>query len=240
MGPDYILAFETTPASLQRLTIEYDPEVYTEGFYSMVELIRSRIKDLAVWSAPEEADGQLLDFLVDFPNLFHLNVAACYVFGHSAHYRRGDVYQSLRSITISLYSLEDIFHCDFLEGLEDLVDKDWLPNVRSLVFSSEFTKDPWVSFLREQTVPQERNKLLCIDRRLKPRSSSASGLRESGLWLVDGSNDDDVVCQVTERELARVMHGAPVYNRLGPEEIENHGCEGQSQLGGTLPSVYTE
>jgi hypothetical protein len=50
-----------------------------------------------------------------------------------------------------------------------------------------------------------------MGRCLKRRSRSASDLKESGIWLVDGGpSDDGSVCELTEENVSRIRSGAAV------------------------------
>ena len=54
--------------------------------------------------------------------------------------------------------------------------------------------------------------LLDISRYLKRRSSSASDLKQCGVWLVDGGDNDAIICEFTVETLAK----------FGSEELDSY------------------
>jgi hypothetical protein len=62
---------------------------------------------------------------------------------------------------------------------------------------------------RENELPILAKRLLDISRCLKRRGSSESGFKETGVWLVDGGDNDAIIYEFTEESLARIRSGTP-------------------------------
>jgi hypothetical protein len=196
----YLLILGQVPASLSTLVIDNGFEPFTSVLDLIFSILDQQIQTLKV-KYDEEWSDLLEDILDEFPNLLHLGLRPCFISDDAVADIDLGTDHPLRSITVYIDQLDDIFDPELLKGLQDLVDKDQLPNIRSLVLSSESSVDDWVSFLRGKPLPVEYLRLLEIGKRLKRRSSFDSGLKESGVWLVDGEDHDGAICEFTEENL---------------------------------------
>jgi hypothetical protein len=208
----YLLAFSKVPASLTRLIIRDGIYVHAESLDIMFGLIGPQILTLKV-EYSEGSAALVGDILSKFPNLLHLSIRPCFASGpNSFWYQDLGIDHPLRSITIKLSLFDrDEFDLRFLDDLEAVLDDGMLPNIRNLLLSSELGVNPWVSFFREKTLPENDIKLLDISTCLKRRGSSVNGLKDSGVWLVDGwQHNDTTICEFTKENLARIRSGVPM------------------------------
>jgi hypothetical protein len=232
----YIPAFEKPPASSTSLTVELGVETHKirhNKLYVVFGLIGSRITTLKL-DYPGYGRNQLASISIHLPNLLHLIIKWTFL----PDYEISDFSLSnidlkydhhLRSITIEFASPEEIFsHIsdpESLQSLRDLVDLDRLPDFRILrlsskpsyqawiprrLSSSDSSFHDWMSSARENILPGIDIQLLEIGRCLKRRGSSASGIMESGMWLVDGEDSDATPCECTAENLGKIMSGVPI------------------------------
>jgi hypothetical protein len=203
----HILAFEKLPTSLTSLIIDTSDRIRDEAIEVIFDLIGPQILTLKV--EPETPSDGFASYLTKFPNLLHLKALPEIIAYDAMDYIDLQVDHPLRSITIGLDLCDDIFDPDFLDSLEDLVNIDRLPNIRRLLLNIDCLRYYCASFLREDPLPEEHIKLLDISKRLRGRSSSASGKKESGVLLVDSDDDDATVIEFTEEYLVKILSEAP-------------------------------
>jgi hypothetical protein len=203
----YILAFEKLQASLMSLIIDTFDSVRDDTIEIIFNLIGPQILTLKV--ELETPSSGFASYLDKFPNLLHLKAPPEIISYNEMDFIDLQVDHPLRSITIRLNQFDGISDPDFLESLENLVNVDWLPNIRRILLNIDCLGYDWASFLREDPLPEEHIKLLDISRRLRGRSSFASGHTESGVLLVDSDDDDATVIEFTEDNLARILSEAP-------------------------------
>jgi hypothetical protein len=155
---------------------------------------------------------QLGNILIKFPNLLHLSIRLSLNSDNEAlnFFYWHDMDHPLRSITLKLNPLKVIYILNFLQGFKDTLVKGQLPNIRSLLLSSNSSVDDWKSFLQAHPLPVMDSYLFETGTRLKERSSSASGLEKSGVWLVGGRDDDSFSCEFTRENLRKIRLGLPV------------------------------
>jgi hypothetical protein len=209
----YLIAFNKAPASLKCLIVEDgDKEPDYAVLDTVFDLIGSRILTLKI-DYEAEPIGQLCDIFKKFPNLLYLEIRAIFIYDEALPHMDLEANHPLCRVTMLLDHLDDIFSPYFLYCLEDLLNRDWLPNIRSLRLSNEPSLYRWAFIFQELPLPIadiQPSSLLDIGRRLKQRSSSASSIKESGVWLVDGKDNDAVICEYTEEDISRMMSGARV------------------------------
>jgi hypothetical protein len=192
----YIIAFEKTPALLKNLIVNDSNGSCGTALEHVFDLVGPQIQTLRVQY--ENCYGELSRCLQKFPNLLHLYTHPELIDWIANDHLGPRSNHPLRSITIAIDELDDISNSGFLECLEELVNEDRLSNIRSLILSIDCLGDHWESFLRQVPLPVELIQLLDISKRLKRRSSSESGRKKSGVFLVDSKDDDAIVCEFTE------------------------------------------
>ena len=206
LRPGYMPAIEMAPASVTSLTLEEDIFAVIDEdidvMHLLVALLGSRILTFKLeFDELSEAyeDTGLAELLTEFPNLLQLIVPFCFIshVSYTTYIMGLQVDHPLRSITLNVESLDHIFLPDFLDALEHLLDDYRVSGFRSLILSSELSKNCWVSFLRGNPLPVIHIKLFEIGWRLKQRGSSTSDLKKIGVWLVDGEDEGDVACEFT-------------------------------------------
>jgi hypothetical protein len=209
----WILAFEKVPASLTSLIIKDGLNVDSEALDMVFDLIGPQILTLKVEyiEEPEKSAAQLASIFSKFPNLLHLSVRTCFIYDQAMGHTVFETDHPLRSITIRLDQLDDICDTDLIERLNNLLDYEWLPSVRRVLLSTNYSLDRWLSFLREVPTPLMDVDFLYISTRLKRRSSSACGPQGSGVWLVDSADGNSTICEFTGEMLPTVfMCGSPI------------------------------
>jgi hypothetical protein len=212
----YLIAFEKPPASLKSLIVEemvYPHKSPTDEVLDKVfGLIGSRILTLKM---DYEVDSvvEAWDIFEKFPNLLYLGIRTVFIYDDELSQMDLKIDHPLRSVTLLLDRPDDIYYPGFLDRVKDLLNIDWLPNIRNLRLSDQPSPYRWAHLLQEISLPiaeTEPSRLLDIGRCLKQRSSSGSGPRESGVWLVDGRDNDAIICEFTEEDIARFMSGKRV------------------------------
>jgi hypothetical protein len=208
----YLQAFENAPASLKSLVVAGSDQIFDVAPNTVFGLIGSRIVTLKVDYEEDDFTGQLFNIFAKFPNLLYLSVCATLLWDPTMRATDLEIDHPLRSFTILLDDLDDISDPYFIEGIEILFNKGWLPDIRTLLLSNRESMTHLAHHLRINSSPVTNTKilrLLEIGKRLKQRSSSASDQRESGVWIVDGKNNDAVIGELTEENIARNMGLAP-------------------------------
>jgi hypothetical protein len=200
LDPGFIRAFEKAPASLINLVVEDgERQAVISVLESVFKLIGSRIRTLKLeyYGRPT---GKLANYLIKFPNLTHLSVRPSFISEDAMDQIYHEIDHPLCSITVKLDNLYGVFG---ITGLHHLLDERRfrLPNIASLLLSSSSSLDDWVSFSRKESVPLTYMGLCNISSFLKSRSSSASGLKENGVWVVDSKKNDTTICEFTEENL---------------------------------------
>jgi len=197
----YICAFSKVPPSLTTLVLEDSPQIAGSVLEIVFEMIGSRVVTLKV-EYYQEVVGQLARIFRSCPNLLHLSVQSCFVSDLAMGYVDLEVDYPLRSFTIYLKHLHDILEDELLDDLSDLVHEDRLPDLRCLLLSNKLTGDGWVPFLQENADLELHQELLGISDCLKKRSNFASGVKGNGVWLVEGDDSKDTICEFNEEDLA--------------------------------------
>jgi hypothetical protein len=209
----YLLAFTKVPASLSALTIKDGVEIFNATLDKVLNLLAPQILTLRVEFDSEASDfdsetSYLLDDILSIcPNLLHISVRPSLAECSATWHLDPNIDHPLRSITIILDQLNDILDLYFLDDFEDLLEDNAMPNVRRLLLSVKSGEDHWASFLLENVgnvLPTMDLQLLDISRCLKRRSSSASDLKQCGVWLVDGGDNDATICEFTVETFAKI------------------------------------
>jgi hypothetical protein len=207
----YILAFEKAPASLRTLIIEHDTETEYDVLGAVFAQIGSRILTLRMENDQIWAQ-QLASIFIKFPNLLHLSVRSCVDSVPGIGHIDLETDHPLRSVTIILEEMHEIFDPEFVKCLKNLLHEDRLPNISSLRLSVDWGSiRRWAYLLRSYRLRGcgLSTDLLDIIKCLKRRNFSASDPKEGEVWLVNNGDSDSVICVFTEENFAKLNGDVP-------------------------------
>jgi hypothetical protein len=231
---DYLDAIAMAPPSLQGLIIDEDTVVESEMLDEVFDLLGPQILTLSVHYY-EESPIQLTQIFTKFPNLLHLSMKPWSLLDQEQNPFELKFDHPLRSLTLNLYPLEDIFEPDLLDNLLDLLHNPRLPNIKKSLLSGKWSGpegESWVDYLRRRPLLDTHIELFEIGKFLQQRSDPSSGFRKNGVWLVDGERDpqenndiDDIICEFTVGNITRIKSVGLRRDRVGSEEIMGDGGE---------------
>jgi hypothetical protein len=127
-------ALREAPTLLSTWIIEDGVGRHADVLYSVFSLVGAQILTLKVkyneeWPRLREYVDVLL---FNFPNFLHLSIRSCFIHDGSVYNIDLDTDHPLRSITIYLKRLSDIFDHNFQQDLEGLLDEDRLPSINKI------------------------------------------------------------------------------------------------------------
>jgi hypothetical protein len=212
----YLDAIAMAPASLKSLIIDEDAITEPRRIDEIFDRLGPQILNLSV-HYHDEPPVQLAQMFTKLPNLLHLSTDPWILLNQEENPLELRSDHPLCSITLNSGVLGDLFSPDLLRNVKNFLHNPRLPNIQNLLLSGKWSGEEgrsWVDYLRRCPLPKTHVEFFEMSKFLQQRIVSSSGLKKNGVWLVDGERDpqenndfEDIVCEFSEGEIARIKSG---------------------------------